>query len=80
MVEWANEELSVLEAHLAFFKLGEARIFDGRSHRVENDVTNEYIAMIERLIEEWTALMAQHNIPFHSARLQDRSHHSRRAA
>ena len=32
MVEWANEELSVLEGHLAFFKLGEARIFDWWSH------------------------------------------------
>ena len=72
MVEWANEELSVLEGHLAFFKLGEARIFDGRSHSAETDVTHEYIALIERHIEEWTARMALHNIPVASARLQDR--------
>ena len=72
MVDWANEELSVLEGHLTFFKLGEARIFDGRSRSARNDVTHEYIAMIERHIGEWTALMALHNIPEHSARLQRR--------
>jgi hypothetical protein len=42
-------------------------------------VTHEYIAMIERHIEEWTALMALHNIPVHLARIQD-SWHPRRAA
>ena len=74
MVEWANEELAVFQGQLAFLKLGSARIFDSRVRGEKNDVTQEYIALTERHIEEWTALMALHNIrlqsPLHEAEIR----------
>jgi hypothetical protein len=67
MLEWANEELAVFQGQLAFLKLGSARICTGhRARELPNDVTQEYIALIEHFIAEWTALMALHNIPVHS--------------
>ena len=64
MLEWANEELAVFQGQLAFLKLGSARICaGGRARELPNDVTEEYIALIESFIGEWTALMALHNIP-----------------
>jgi hypothetical protein len=74
MVEWANEELAEFQAHVAFLKLGSARIFDCRKHAEQTDVTPQYIALIERHIEEWVALMSFHNI-----RVQH-DVHTRRAA
>jgi hypothetical protein len=67
MLEWANEELAVFQGQLAFLKLGSARICTGRRAReTPNDVTEEYVALIENFIEEWNALMALHNIPVQS--------------
>jgi hypothetical protein len=68
MLEWANEELAAFQGQLAFLKLGSARICTGgrRARELPNDVTQEYVALIEDFIAEWTALMALHNIPVQS--------------
>jgi hypothetical protein len=78
MIDWANEELAVFQGHLTFLKLGSARIFRGQSGGAEVDVTLEYIALIERHIDEWTALMARHNIAVYSPMPHEMD--SRRAA
>ena len=65
MVDWANEQLSMLQGQLTFLKLGSARIFYRHICSDENDVTDVYVELMERCIEQWTDLMVQHNIPVH---------------
>jgi hypothetical protein len=59
IIEWANRELEVLTGHLAYLKSGAARFYDQAAHA---DRTKDCIAMLERQIEEWKALMDQHGI------------------
>ena len=68
MLEWANEELAVFQGQLAFLKLGSVRIctVSRRARELPTDLTDDYVALIENFIEEWTALMALHNIPVQS--------------
>ena len=81
MVDWANEQLSMLQGQLTFLKLGSARIFYRHRHicSEENDVTDVYVELMERCIEQWTDLMVQHNIPVHSLMLHERRHFKRAA-
>ena len=62
MDDWVNEELAILQGHLAFLRLGFGRICPGSE---DNDVTLEYAALIERHIEEWKQLMDRHGIRAH---------------
>ena len=79
MVDWAHEQLSMLQGQLTFLKLGSARIFYRHICSDENDVTDVYVELMERCIEQWTDLMVQHNIPVHSLMLHERRHFKRAA-